>query len=595
MDIHQGLPVSPGIAIGEVFLMEAEGVRIPKHFIRPEDVEEEVKRLEKALNQAHENLSELAEKLRKKAGSKIAEIFVAHAGMLGDESFRKEFFDRIRKKRYTAEFAVSRTMRHWRKLFQNDSFLAPRVADLDDLERRLLRYLLGQRREELANLQSDVILVAHDLSPSQIATVDTNKVKAFATDAGGPTSHAAIIASAFGLPAVVGLGSITNEVSGGDIVIVDGRRGLVITEPDEETLQQYRERQSEFEKSDQLLTRELKDLPAETPDGRKVELLANIESPQEIKRAIEHGADGIGLYRTEFLYLTSDRPPTEHDHFEAYMTAIRQLDDHPIIIRTVDLGADKFTDRETPIRENNPFLGLRSMRYCMENPELLKTQLRAILRASAYGNVKVMFPLISSLEELLQAKSVIETIMEDFDARGEEYDQDMQIGTMIEVPSAAISADILAEHCDFFSIGTNDLIQYTLAVDRANEHVAKLYRPEHPAVLRLIKKTIDDAHAAGIPVGLCGEMGSAIIYTVLLLGLELDSLSVAPAQIIPEVKKIIRNINYSDAQALAQKILEAGDPQETKDLLEKTNRELLPDLISRQAQKPEPIHSLSQG
>jgi phosphotransferase system enzyme I (PtsI) len=277
------------------------------------------------------------------------------------------------------------------------------------------------------------------------------------------------------------------------------------------------------------------------------------------------------------------------------MTAIRQLDDHPIIIRTVDLGADKFTDRETPIRENNPFLGLRSMRYCMENPELLKTQLRAILRASAYGNVKVMFPLISSLEELLQAKSVIETIMEDFDARGEEYDQDMQIGTMIEVPSAAISADILAEHCDFFSIGTNDLIQYTLAVDRANEHVAKLYQPEHPAVLRLIKKTIDDAHAAGIPVGLCGEMGSAIIYTVLLLGLELDSLSVAPAQIIPEVKKIIRNINYSDAQALAQKILEAGDPQETKDLLEKTNRELLPDLISRQAQKPEPIHSLSQG
>jgi len=575
MDIRRGIPVSPGIAIGEVFLLEAEGVRIPEHFIRPEEVNPEVERLTKAMGAALEELHALAEELRSRAGSNIAEIFVAHAGMLGDDSFRREFFDRIKEKRYTAEFAVARTMRHWRKIFQGDAFLAPRVADLDDLERRLLRNLLGQKREELASLRKEVILVAQNLSPSQTASVDTEKVKAFAIDGGGPTSHTAIIASALGLPAVVGLGTITNEVSGGDIVIVDGTQGIVICEPDEETIASYQRRRSEVAESGKLLLEQIKNLPAETPDGRRLGLLANIEFPKEISKAIEYGADGIGLYRTEFLFLMRESPPTEHDHFEAYMEAVRRLGNRPIIIRTLDLGADKLALGAPQVRERNPFLGLRSLRYCLRHPDLLVTQLRAILRASAFGNVKVMFPLVSNLDELLRAKRLLDDIRKEFDRKGEEYDRNMQVGAMIEVPSAAVCADALAKHCDFFSIGTNDLIQYTLAVDRGNEHVAGLYRPEHPAVLRLIKMTVDAAAQAHIPVGLCGEMASVVHYTVLLLGLGIDNLSVAPPVILPEVKRVIRSVQYAEAKQLTEEILSANDLAEGARLLEEMNKRLL--------------------
>ena len=578
MDIRQGVPASPGITIGGVFLLEAEGVRIPEHFIDPSEVEEEVERLSRAFTEALDELQDLADEVQEKAGAKIAEIFVAHAGMLGDESFREEFVDRIREKHYTAEFSVSRTMRHWRKIFKRDSFLAPRVADLEDLERRLLRHLLGQRREELSSLQTEVILVAHDLKPSQIASVDTERVKAFATDAGGPTSHTAIIASALGLPAVVGLGSVTNEVSGGDIMIVDGSRGTVIIEPDEETLERYRRRRDEVEESDRVLMQELRDQPAETPDGRRVELMVNIESPKEVGRAVECGAEGIGLYRTEFLYMTREEAPTEHDHFEAYVSAIRQLDGKPLTIRTLDLGADKFMLDQPPLEERNPFLGLRSLRLCLTQPEMFETQLRAILRASALGPVRVMFPLVSGLGELEEAWRMLMDIQEEFDRKGEEYDHDMPVGIMIEVPSAALCADILARHCDFFSIGTNDLIQYTLAVDRGNEHVANLYRPEDPGVLRLIKMTVEAGRDAGIPVGLCGEMGSVVAYTALLMGLGVDGLSVAPAQILPEVKKIIRSVSYSDAQELARQVMEAEHPGVGLKRLEELNKELLPDL-----------------
>jgi phosphotransferase system enzyme I (PtsI) len=560
--------------------MEAEGVRIPEHFVDPALVEQEVERLRRSFTEALAELKELADDLQERAGAKIAEIFVAHAGMLGDESFREEFFNRIREKHYTAEFSVARTMRHWRKMFKRDSFLAPRVADLEDLERRLLRHLLGQRREELSNLQTEVILVAHDLKPSQIATVDTERVKAIATDAGGSTSHTAIIASALGLPAVVGLGSVTNEVSGGDVMIVDGSRGTVIIEPDQQTLTRYRERQEEVEESDRVLLKELRDEPAQTPDGRTIELMVNMESPKEIPRALECGADGIGLYRTEFLYMTREDPPTEHDHFQAYVRAIQQLDGRTLTIRTLDLGADKFMQEQPRLEERNPFLGLRSLRLCLNQPEIFETQLRAILRASALGPVRVMFPLVSGLGELEEAWRMLMEIQDDFDKNGEEYDRDMPVGIMIEVPSAAICADILARHCDFFSIGTNDLIQYTLAVDRANEHVANLYRPEAPGVLRLIKMTVEAARDAGIPVGLCGEMASVVTYTVLLVGLGIDALSVAPAQILPEIKKIIRSVPYADAQDMAQQVLQSEHPRIALKRLEELNADLLPGMMS---------------
>jgi len=580
MDMRQGLPVSPGIAIGEVFLLEAEGVRIPEHFIAPEHALAEAERLGKALDEAAQELRKLAEQVRAKSGSKIGEIFVAHAGMLEDESFRKELVERVTQKYYTAEFAVARTMRHWRKVFQEDAFLAARVADLDDLERRLLRSLLGQKREELSTLRREVIVVAHDLSPSQIATVDTGHVKAFATDAGGPTSHTAIIASAMGLPAVVGLGTITNDVSGGDLLIVDGSQGLVIIEPDAETLERYQARRNESMETGRVLLRKFKDLPTETRDGRHVGLFANIESPKDISRALEYGAEGIGLYRTEFLFLGRKTPPTERDHLEAYVEAVRQLGDRPIIIRTLDLGADKFALDTPVVKEGNPFLGMRSLRYCLSHPDLLVVQLRAILKASALGNVKVMFPLVSSLEELQRAKRVLAEIQEDFSRNGLQYDPDMEVGAMIEVPSAAVCADSLARHCDFFSVGTNDLIQYSLAVDRANEHVAHLYRPEHPAVLRLIKMASDAARRASIPVGLCGEMASVLTYTALLVGLGINSLSVAPPQVLPEIKKAIRSLKFSDAERLAKDVLRADSPAVVMKRLEQVNRRLLSEIVA---------------
>jgi phosphotransferase system enzyme I (PtsI) len=579
MEIKRGIPVSPGIAIGEVFLLEAEGVRIPEHFISEGQVESEAARLDKAMSEAVAELEELTRKVSAKAGGTVAEIFSAHAGWLRDEFFRQGFFDRIRNKKYTAEFAVSRAMRQWRRTFQDDTFLATRVADLDDLERRLLRNLLGAKREELSSLRREVILVAHDLSPSQTATLDTEKVKAIAIDAGGPTGHTAIIASALGIPAVVGLGSFSAGVSGGDMVIVDGARGLVVIDPDEEALASYRAQRKEAMQTERILLYEFRDQPAVTPDGHRLRVLANIEFPREVARAVQHGAEGIGLYRTEFLFLTKSEAPTEEEHYEAYMEAIDHLDGRPIIIRTVDLGADKFAGTHDVVAERNPFLGRRSIRYCLEHPDILRAQLRAVLRASAHGKVQVMFPLVSSLEELLHLRRMVDELREEFDRKGEAYDRSLPVGIMVEVPSAAVCANILAPHADFFSIGTNDLIQYTIAIDRANEHVAHLYRPLHPAVLKLIKMTVDAAHDAGIEVGLCGEMASEAIYAILLLGLGVDHVSVAPVVVMSGLKKIARSVRYEDARQIAEDVLACPDAESAMTTLMRYNRELCPEIF----------------
>jgi phosphotransferase system enzyme I (PtsI) len=579
METRRGIPVSPGIAIGPVFLVEAEGVRIPEHFIHQGQQESEVARLVKAMDRALEELDRLARQVSEKAGSTIAEIFSAHAAALRDDYFRDEFVDRIRKDNYTAEFAVSRTMRQWRSVFQQDPFLLAKVADLDDLERRLLRNLLGAQREELSSLRSEVILVAHDLSPSQTASVDPDMVRGIAIDGGGPTGHTAIIARALGIPAVVGLGSLTGEVSGGDLVIVDGVRGAVIVEPDEETLEFYRQRRSEAALAETTLLEQLRDQPAVTTDGRTIGVMANIEFPREVARACEHGAEGIGLYRTEFLYSAADRRPTEEEHFAAYMESIRQLDGKPLIIRTVDLGADKFAGVHDMVAERNPSLGRRSIRYCLEHPEILREQLSAVLRASAHGDVRVMFPLISGVEELIESKRILSELQDEFERQGRGFDRDLKVGMMVEVPSAAVCASMLAEHVDFFSIGTNDLIQYTVAIDRANEHVANLYRPHHPAVLRLIKMTVDAGHERGIEVGLCGEMASEIVYAVLLLGLGVDHLSVAPPIIVPEVKKIVRSVSYEDAKHIAEDVMGRLEVDEAMAALMGYNRELLPELF----------------
>jgi phosphoenolpyruvate-protein phosphotransferase (PTS system enzyme I) len=580
METLVGLGVSPGVIVREAFVYETEGYRIPRHLITPKEVPHEIKRLEKALEEASLEIDALEKDVSIKLGSEIGAIFGTHRTILRDKHLKQEFIERIEKTKFTPEYSISLALRVYiRKLRAvEDTFLSERVSDIFDIEKRILRKLLGEKKQELKALTDEVILIAHNLSPSETASLDTTKVKGFATDVGGRTSHSAIVAKAFGIPAVVGLGDITTYVFGGDNVIIDGNHGIVIVRPDEKTLKEYQAREKKIRVFEVKLSAELRDVPAETPDGRLISLLGNIESPKEISTTLNHGAGGIGLYRTEFLYLGSKTLPTEADHFNAYSEAVRALGDKPIIIRTVDLGADKFIAGDGH-GERNPFLGCRSIRYCFEHPEIFTTQIRALLRASAYGNIKILFPLISSLQELRQAKYMVRRVMDELSHKGIPFDEKIQMGVMIEVPSAVMIANELAKEVNFFSIGTNDLIQYSLAVDRDNERVAYLYSQAHPAILRLLKLTIKAAEENNIPVGICGEMGSELEFIILLVGLGLSELSVAPVMLIPEVKKIIRSITYEDAKKIAEKVCGFDDSDKTVKHLRNIATEILPEIF----------------
>lgn len=583
MEIRKGIAVSPGVVIRNAFMFESEGYRIPRHIIRKDEVEDEIHRLEKAIEDSKREIHDLEQKVSENMSSEIGSIFGTHRMVLQDARLKNEILDKIRKANFTPEFAVSLALRVYIRKFQDihDSYLAERVSDIFDIERRLLKNLLGEKREELKNLAEEVILVAHDLTPSQTASLDTGKVKGFATDVGGRTSHTAIVARALGIPAVVGLGTITSDVFGGDTVIIDGNSGIVIVRPDNETLAAYQTRVKSIHVFEEKLATELKDQPSTTADGKHISIFGNIEFPKEININVRYGAEGIGLYRTEFLYLGAPKPPTEEEHLEAYTTVVRELKDRPVIIRTLDLGADKF-DYLDDRKEGNPFLGCRSIRYCFENPSIFKIQLRAILRASALGNVKILFPLISSLQELQRAKQMVWETMEELDKERVVFNKNIDMGVMLEVPSAVIIADILAKECDFFSIGTNDLIQYSLAVDRNNERVAYLYCPVHPAILRLLKVAIKAATDNNIPIGICGQMGSEIEYTAPLIGMGLTEFSVAPATIIPEIKKIVRSITFQKAKEIAETACQFEDPEKTIRYLRNIAIDILPEVFEGQ-------------
>ena len=576
MKTRKGIGVSPGVAIAPAWVLDTEEFDIQERHVPVDHAQAELGRLRRAVADSRRETQDLRKRAAEKLGKETASIFDFHLGLLEDKVLQRKFSDLVLGGHVTAEYAVANVLRGYAKEFLNmPEYLADRVKDVRDVERRLLRNLIGQRRQLLAHLTREVNLMAHDLTPSQTVGLDREHVKGLAIDAGGQTSHTAIVARALGIPAVVGLNDVTDEVAGGDVVIIDGNRGLVIIDPDSriiEEYQQYSQQQVEFIHSLDAL----RDLPPITKDGHEITLLGNIGFPAEASTVLDKGGQGIGLYRTEFLYLGGDAEPGEEDHYRAYRQVVELCRDRPVVIRTLDLGADKYTQARARIPERNPFLGCRSIRYCLRNLPMFRTQLRAILRASVDAKVSLMFPLISNLLELRQAKVVVRDVIEDLEEENIEHRGDMPIGMMVETPSAALQCEAFAKEVDFFSIGTNDLVQYTLAVDRGNENVASLFTAAHPAVLMLVKEILRTGQRHDLPVSLCGEMAGDPQFTLLLLGMGLRTFSVAPPA-IPEIKKVIRSVTMEQALQVARRVMSFDSDKEVVNYLRVETRRILPE------------------
>jgi phosphotransferase system enzyme I (PtsI) len=563
-----GISASPGIVIGKFFFYQGNEFHdIPRYAIGKAQVDSEWRRFLTAVEVAMEDVRALYDKAILETSKEKADIFQAHLMMLEDTEFQNQIKERLEADRENIEWIVSDISREIvsKMLSSPDAYLRERAVDIADVSHRLIHKLLGIKEFSLADLTEDVILVAHELLPSEALTMNKDRVKGILTDMGGPTSHTAILARAFGIPAVLGLSTVTWEVNTGDILVVDGNAGKVIINPHKKVLAKYQEAIKQYQRKRAKLLSTV-DLPTETKDGHRVSLKANIEIPEEVEQVLRHGAEGIGLYRSEFLYLTPGQAAEEEWQYRAYSTVLKSMGNLPVTIRTLDLGGDKVSPNLQSPNDKNPLLGWRAIRMCLAMPDIFKIQLRAILRASVHGNVKIMFPMISGVEELEQALFLLEEVKAECTRKKQRFSPKIEVGTMIEIPSAALTADVLACKSDFFSLGTNDLLQYPLAVDRGNEKVSYLAQPFHPAILRILKLTIDAAHARGIKAAMCGELAGVPRVTPVLLGLGLDEFSMA-ASAIPMVKQIIRGTTIEDCRSLAEKVMISTSYKQTDALV----------------------------
>lgn len=553
--IFQGVGVAPGIAEGKVMVHFQEEEAVPFLDLSESDLDAEVLRFEGALLTTRKELLELQERLSESAGAGDASIFDAHLLVLEDPSLIEEVNRTIRNEKHNAEFVFQGVAHRYIQTLSSidDPYLRERALDLEDVARRIIRNLLGKSGLRLTGHDSSHIIVADELTPSDTATLNRGNVAGFITEKGSKTSHTAIMARALGIPAVVGLERICDDLQNGNVILVDGYSGKIYLNPSEETRAGYRKIAEEKEHIEEGLEI-LRERDSITLDGRHIILSANIELPEELADVTDCGAEGIGLYRTEFLYFNRSSPPDEEEQYRVYRQVAEGVAPHGVIIRTLDIGGDKPTECLDITHEENPFLGCRAIRFCLRNPEIFKTQLRAILRAGAHGSLRMMFPMISGLEELLHAKALLAEAIQELKDRGEIFHEEMELGIMIEVPSAALIADVLAREVKFFSVGTNDLLQYLMAVDRGNERISHLHDPANPAVVRILKSVIDAAHAAGIWVGVCGELAGDIEFTPLLIGLGVDELS-ASAVLVPRIKRAIRSLDLPACQEIVAQAL----------------------------------------
>lgn len=576
-----GIGASPGIAEGKAYVLDRKKTKFTKRYIPATQVKREVKRVQAAIEKSKADLLKIKEALDHEDINEHVYIFNSHLMILEDPMLLDAVKELIYSERKNAEWALFTAFDNYKKMFDtiDDDYLRERKSDFDYLNNWILKHLSGSEEDSLQDIDEKGVLIAHYLSPADTARMDREKIIGFVNDVGGRTSHTAILARALKIPAVVGAERASQWITRGDRVLLDGREGLVIVNPTRTTLNQYRERRLQYDQLEKALLKE-RDLPAETKDGRRIALTANVEIVEEVQAVREYGAEGIGLYRTEFLCLGQGRIPSEAEHFQVYRSALERMAPYPVTIRTFDFGSDKSPNINHLQKEMNPALGLRSIRYCLRETAIFKDQLRAILRASHYGKARILFPMISGLDELRRARALFEEAKDEVAKKNQPYDPALEVGIMVEVPSAALIADVLAKEVDFFSIGTNDLIQYCLAIDRVNKEVAYLYDPLHPSILRLLKTVLEAGHRQGIHVGMCGEMAADLRYIYLLVGFGFDDLSMV-GSMVPWIKKFIRSTSFVEARQLVETLLQGRDSEENERILSSWIQEKSPDIAEK--------------